>query len=185
MDSFLNRLNVLFYSMALCFLILCAFNYGTSFYLFDQEEIKTNIEVRSIKRLVYNRYINADEAVLSLDVSYDMRKAFNWNLKQLFVYVLVTYETPKKIKNEVIIQDYIIKNKNQAKRNYKNFITKYSLKDYYNGLRNNLIYLQICYKYMPIVGFSRSFEGAKISYQLPPEYFDALPSNYPLYYPDK
>ncbi|KAI4839286.1 signal peptidase complex subunit 3 [Plasmodium brasilianum] len=185
MDNFLNRLNVIFYSMALCFLVLCVFNYGTSFYLFDEKEMVTNIQVKSVKRIVYNRYIKGDEVVLSLDLSYDMRKAFNWNLKQLFLYVLVTYQTPEKVKNEVIIQDYIIKNKKTAKKNFKNFITKYSLKDYYNGLRNNLIILQVCYKYMPIVGFARSYEGAKISYRLPAEYFDSLPSNYPLYYPDK
>ncbi|GAB65620.1 signal peptidase, partial [Plasmodium cynomolgi strain B] len=185
MDNVLNRLNVLSYSMALCFFALCLFNYGTSFYLFDEKEMSTNIKVKSVKRLVYNRHIKGDEAVLSLDLSYDMSKAFNWNLKQLFLYVLVTYETPEKVKNEVIIQDYIITNKNVAKKSYKNFLTKYSLKDYNNGLRNNNINLQICYKYMPIVGLSRSYEGAKISYKLPGEYFDNLPSNYPLYYPDK
>ncbi|CRG99251.1 signal peptidase complex subunit 3, putative [Plasmodium relictum] len=185
MDSFLNRLNIIFYSMAFCFFILCLFNYGTSFYLFDEKEIKTQIKVNHVKRFVYNRYIKGDEVVLSLDLSFDMRKAFNWNLKQLFVYVLVTYETPKKVRNEVIIQDYIITKKKYAKRNYKNFLTKYSLKDYSNGLRNNLIHLQVCYKYMPIAGFTRSFEGDKISYKLPSDYFDNLPSNYPFYYPDK
>ncbi|KJP89470.1 hypothetical protein AK88_00913 [Plasmodium fragile] len=185
MDSVLNRLNVISYSMALCFLTLCLFNYGSSFYLFDEKAMSTNIKVKSVKRLVYNRHIKGDEAVLSLDLSYDMSKAFNWNLKQLFLYVLVTYETPEKVKNEVIIQDYIITNKNLAKRSYKNVLTKYSLKDYKNGLRNNNIKLQVCYKYMPIVGLSRTYEGAKISYQLPEEYFDNLPSSYPLYYPDK
>lgn len=161
------------------------FNYGTSFYLFDEKEIKTNLNVNSIKRFIYNRYIQGDELVLSLDLSYDMRKAFNWNLKQLFVYVMVTYKTPIHSRNEVIIQDYIITNKNNAQKSYKNFITKYSLKDYSNGLKNNTIQLQVYYKYMPYVGFSRTYTGDKVSYRLPPEYFDNLSSSYRIYYPDK
>ncbi|SBS81798.1 signal peptidase complex subunit 3, putative [Plasmodium ovale] len=185
MDNFLNRINVLFYSMAFCFIILCTFNFGTSFYLFDEKEIKTAIDLKSVRRLVYNKYIKGDEAVLTLDLSFDMRKAFNWNLKQIFLYVLVTYETPEKIQNEVIIHDFILNNKNEAIGNFKNILNKYSLKDYYNGLRNNTIQLQVCYKYMPKVGFSRSYEGAKISYRLPNEYFDKLSAKYPLYSPDR
>ncbi|VWU48528.1 signal peptidase complex subunit 3, putative [Hepatocystis sp. ex Piliocolobus tephrosceles] len=185
MDSFINRINVIFYSMTICFVILCVVNYGTSFYLFNEKDVSTNIKVRNVKRFVYNKYINADEAVFTLDLSYDMRHAFNWNLKQLFVYVLVTYKTPIKSINEVIIQDYIIENKNDAKKTYKNIIPKYSLKDYSNGLKNNTIQLQVCYKYMPIIGLARSYEGAKITYKLPDEYFDNLPSRFPLYHPDK
>ncbi|CAD2086319.1 signal peptidase complex subunit 3, putative [Plasmodium vinckei lentum] len=185
MDTLLNRINIIFYSMALCLVTLCLFNYGSSFYLFDENNIITNVKVKSVKRLVYNKYINGDEAVLSLDLSYDMTKAFNWNLKQLFVYVLVTYETPEKAENEVIIQDYIINSPDHATRADKNFITKYSLKDYYNGLRNNLINVQVCYKYMPIIGISRTYHGAKTSYMMPDEYFDTMPAKYPLYYPDK
>lgn len=175
----------MFYSVVCAFAVLCVFNYGTSYYLFNEHDIKTNLKVHSVHRFVFNRYIKADEVVMSLDLSYDMTKAFNWNLKQLFVYVLATYKTPIHDRNEVIIHDSIITKKQNAKKSFKNMLTEYSLKDYSNHLRNNTIELQVCYKYMPYVGFAKTYKGHKISYKLPAEYFDRLPTSYPVYYPDK
>lgn len=40
-----------------------------------------------------------DRALLSFDLDADLRPAFHWNLKQLFVFVLAEYETKANVRN--------------------------------------------------------------------------------------
>lgn len=38
-----------------------------------------------------------DQALIYLDIDADLRPLFNWNSKQLFVYIYVEYITPKNV----------------------------------------------------------------------------------------
>ena len=42
-----------------------------------------------------------DQAILSLGIDADLRSVFNWNVKQLFVYVTAEYETEANVLNQV------------------------------------------------------------------------------------
>ena len=49
-----------------------------------------------------------DQAVLTLGIDADLRSVFNWNVKQLFVYVTAEYETDANVLNQVVVWDTII-----------------------------------------------------------------------------
>ena len=66
-----------------------------------------NFRLKNLKSLRNHRGI--DQAVLSFDLNADLRPAFHWNLKQLFVYVVAEYETSANPLNQVIIWDKIVK----------------------------------------------------------------------------
>ena len=66
-----------------------------------------NFRLKNLKSLRNHRGI--DQAVMSFDLNADLRPAFHWNLKQLFVYVVAEYETSANPLNQVIIWDRIVK----------------------------------------------------------------------------
>ena len=39
-----------------------------------------------------------DQAILSLQIDADLRSVFNWNVKQLFVYITAEYETEANVR---------------------------------------------------------------------------------------
>ena len=49
-----------------------------------------------------------DQAILSLQIDADLRSVFNWNVKQLFVYITAEYETEANTLNQVVVWDQII-----------------------------------------------------------------------------
>ena len=49
-----------------------------------------------------------DRALLSFDLDVDFKPAFHWNIKQLFVYVVASYESNKNPVNNVVLWDKII-----------------------------------------------------------------------------
>merc|ERR1712224_198750 len=78
--------------------------------------------------------IEADVAVLRFNMTVDLRKVWNWNVKMLFVYVTVEYETDDHPLNQVIIWDHIVLEKENAIINKKEALNKYSLFDHGHGL---------------------------------------------------
>ena len=48
------------------------------------------------------------QAVLTLGIDADLRSVWNWNVKQLFVYVTAEYETKPNVLNQVVVWDTII-----------------------------------------------------------------------------
>lgn len=57
-----------------------------------------------------------DQAILSLGINADLRSVFNWNVKQLFVYITAEYETEANVLNQVVVWDSIINDVSQACR---------------------------------------------------------------------
>jgi len=50
----------------------------------------------------------SDVAMLNLNIQADMSPVFNWNVKQLFVYLVAEYSTMKNVVNQVVLWDKII-----------------------------------------------------------------------------
>ena len=112
-----------------------------------------------------------DRALLSFDVQADLTPAFHWNLKQLFVFVLAEYQTPKNELNQVILWDRIVETEEQAKLDERNIYVKYALIDQANELRNTSINYFLVWDHMPVTGrlfMDKGFGSKKI---LPKEYF--------------
>lgn len=95
MHSFWQRLNaIFFYSLSvLGFLAFAAA--GTTFW--HESDPKINI---SLKKIMLRKISGAghDQAIISLALDADLRSVFNWNVKQLFVYVTAEYETEANVR---------------------------------------------------------------------------------------
>ncbi|KAI8871307.1 SPC22-domain-containing protein [Ramicandelaber brevisporus] len=52
---------------------------------------------------------------INFSIDADLSHLFDWNTKQLFLYLSVEYETPKHGRNQVVIWDKIVKSKEEAR----------------------------------------------------------------------
>ena len=93
-----------------------------------------------------------DQAILSLAIDADLRSVFNWNVKQLFVYVTAEYETEDNVLNQVVVWDSIISEESQARIRTDTVVNKYSLIDQGYGLRDNNISLCLNWNIVPSTG---------------------------------
>merc|ERR1712204_160507 len=70
---------------------------------------KPRIELTLEKILLRKIYgAGHDQAILTLGINADLRSVFNWNVKQLFVYITAEYETDANVLNQVVVWDTII-----------------------------------------------------------------------------
>ena len=60
-----------------------------------------------------------------LTVLLDMTPVFNWNCKELFLYLVAEYETPKNKLNQVVLWDKIINRGEDSFLNMKKTSNKY------------------------------------------------------------
>lgn len=110
------------------------------------------LELRTLKSL--KSHGGVDRALLSFDIDVDMAPAFHWNVKQLFVYVVASYETESKKVNQVVIWDKILEAINPDKHiRDENVFVKYALVDQGDELRGKEVKLQLMWDHMPITGF--------------------------------
>ena len=110
------------------------------------------LELRTLKSL--KSHGGVDRALLSFDIDVDMAPAFHWNVKQLFVYVVASYETESKKVNQVVIWDKILEAINPEKHiRDENVFLKYALVDQGDELRGKDVKLQLMWDHMPITGF--------------------------------
>jgi len=99
--------------------------------------------------------------------------AFHWNIKQLFVYVVATYET-KGRSNQVVLWDKIVEADDKKHLKEKRTFVKYALVDKRGGeLRGKDITLRLEWDHMPITGLlyldKQSISSAS-HFMLPSEY---------------
>ena len=104
-----------------------------------------------------------------------MAPAFHWNIKQLFVYVVASYESTKNTNNQIVIWDKIVEaaHPEEMKINLENVFVKYALVDQGDELRGKEVKLQLMWDHMPITGLlymgEQPIEEAS-SFTLPTEY---------------
>ncbi|KAG8678890.1 hypothetical protein FRC08_017399, partial [Ceratobasidium sp. 394] len=60
---------------------------------------------------------------------YNLTPLFTWNTKQLFVYIIADCTNEKRITNEVVLWDRIVRRKRDTKLNIESARGRYSLKD--------------------------------------------------------
>ena len=79
-----------------------------------------------------------DRAFLYFDVKADLTTVFNWNVKQLFLFVVCEYETRTNTLNQVVIWDKIVTEEENAKFDLTGVPNKYYLTDHADELRYDL-----------------------------------------------
>ncbi|XP_065159196.1 signal peptidase complex subunit 3 [Atheta coriaria] len=174
MHSVLQRGNALFaYALSVlacltfaCFVSTVFLNYRT------QADMKTvTVVVKNVPDYSASREKN-DLGFLTFDLHTDLTHLFNWNVKQLFLYLTAEYETASNKLNQVVLWDKIILRGENAVLDFKNANTKYYFWDDGNGLKNNKnITLTLSWNIIPNAGFLPNiFSHGSHSFKFPTDY---------------
>lgn len=76
-----------------------------------------------------------DLGFITFDLESNLTSLFNWNVKQLFLFLTAEYKTADNVLNQVVLWDKIIRRGENAALDFKNMNTKYYFWDDGNGLR--------------------------------------------------
>mmetsp|Transcript_7835 Transcript_7835/g.7387 ORF Transcript_7835/g.7387 Transcript_7835/m.7387 type:complete len:177 (+) Transcript_7835:99-629(+) len=96
-----------------------------------------------------------DRALLNFDLHVDLNPAFHWNIKQLFVYVVASYETDRNPNNQIVLWDKIVEATDPPKSKIikqDSIFVKYALVDQAADLRGRDVKLQVLWDHMPLTG---------------------------------
>lgn len=168
MESYPNRANAVFCSMLVCMSALAIGNIASSSFL--TSPISGSISSKGVYAFGYNYVLQGDQAVLALDIKADLRGLFQWNAKQLFMFVVAEYESPQHRTNQVVIFDRIITDESAALLDLVNIASKYHLRDKGRGLRGRMITLKLQVVYHPIVGRIYTQTVASSTFRMPAQY---------------
>lgn len=111
-----------------------------------------------------------DRLLLNIDVDAELAPAFNWNVKQLFAYVVAEYKTKTNSFNQVILWDKVVKSAEEAHLMEKDMTVKYGLIDEGAGLRNTSVTLMLYWDHMPLTGTLFMHSVAVDTFEAPGEY---------------
>ncbi|GAU98009.1 hypothetical protein RvY_09213 [Ramazzottius varieornatus] len=139
MHNILARLNAV---LAFSFTVLA----GLTFLCFLTTAFKdysTDVRVRDLTGRVNVAYVNGlgevEEAIITGDLEVDLTPLFDWNAKELFVYLIAEYVTPNTPNsfNQIVLWDRIIQRGQPAKINQKKFAQEYRFLDDSKALKAN------------------------------------------------
>merc|ERR1712110_994886 len=113
-----SRANSLSTVIMYAFCAVAAAAFFTTHYLEKSTETKLHVHKAVVKRIQEFDTLDSlnDAAFLTFDLEVDTKDLFNWNVKQLFMYLVVTYQTDKNDINEVVIWDKIVWRKDMLKK---------------------------------------------------------------------
>uniref|UniRef100_A0A915PCV6 isopentenyl-diphosphate Delta-isomerase n=4 Tax=Meloidogyne TaxID=189290 RepID=A0A915PCV6_9BILA len=81
--------------------------------MFAVKSVKVEISAANPRIRSMSDYTNeegkSDLAMVSLNIHADMSPIFNWNVKQLFIFLVAEYSTMKNVINQVVLWDKIVK----------------------------------------------------------------------------
>ncbi|XP_002165721.1 signal peptidase complex subunit 3 isoform X1 [Hydra vulgaris] len=157
MHTVLSRLNVVF---AYCLSVLGAITVGcflSTYILLPYHE--PNVSYAVSKQLVKHvRDFTAvraknDMGFLKFNLKSDLEPLFNWNVKQLFLYLTAEYKTKSNELNQVVLWDKIIKRGENAYLDLQDMNSKYYFFDDGAGLKGHKnITLTLSWNLIPNAG---------------------------------
>ncbi|RHY22829.1 hypothetical protein DYB32_009384 [Aphanomyces invadans] len=149
--------------------IMCTMTTLTTFF-HTPAPVVTKLELNQVHSL-RNFRDKTDRAVLSFDLDADLSSVFNWNTKQLFVYVVAEYASRTNVVNQVVVWDAIVPTRHEAHLVRTNENVKYFLADQTNELRDADVTLKLKWDVMPVCGQLLQYGAGEASFRLPSEYF--------------
>lgn len=174
MHSLLSRGNaILAYTLSVlacltfvCFISTLFIDYRTRASLSTVKVVVKNVPDYSASRE------KNDLGFLTFNLQTDLTHLFNWNVKQLFLYLTAEYTTPNNVLNQVVLWDKIILRGENAVLDFKNMNTKYYYWDDGNGLRGNQnVTLMLSWNIIPNAGLLPSIVAiGQHAFQFPSEY---------------
>ena len=91
-------------------------------------------------------------AHLKFDVEADFAPLFHWNTKQIFLYLVASYEGDKYGSNEITVWDSIIQSKDAARVNVLGKKNKYAIGDIEKKFNGRDVKFELHWNVMPQVG---------------------------------
>lgn len=163
MHSFFNRVQsaassfstiVLFVSIVVaCMSWLQLYASGASHCVSRISNVQPKVTLRTSRRFG-STGAPKENARISFDLDVDLTPLFNWNTKQVFVYLAADYDGLRSdVKNSVTFWDMIIPNKKDAVLKLKNQRGKYSVWDTSNTLAGRNATIKLKWNVQPHVGF--------------------------------
>ncbi|XP_072170863.1 signal peptidase complex subunit 3-like [Diadema setosum] len=161
MNTLLSRANTIF---AFTLSVLAALTF-LCFLTTVNLDTRKSVSIKTSKHTVRETYTQygeyADLGGFYFDLTANLEPLFNWNTKQLFIYLTAEYETEKNKLNQVVIWDKIIKRtSNNAKLNFDRIQPKYPFFDDGHGLRSNQnVTLTLSWNIIPNAGLLPRIAG--------------------------
>uniref|UniRef100_A0A8C5WCV1 Signal peptidase complex subunit 3 n=1 Tax=Leptobrachium leishanense TaxID=445787 RepID=A0A8C5WCV1_9ANUR len=114
----------------------------------------------------------SDLGFITFDINADLQPIFDWNVKQLFIYLSAEYSTRNNALNQVVLWDKIILRGDNPKLSLKDMKSKYFFFDDGNGLKSNRnITLTLSWNVVPNAGILPLVTGSgQISIPFPDTY---------------
>ncbi|KIM69606.1 hypothetical protein SCLCIDRAFT_103113 [Scleroderma citrinum Foug A] len=147
--------------------------------LFLTADPKGKVDIVSLK--VYNakakRYPFKEQefGFVKFDIDADLQSLFNWNTKQLFVYLEAEYSNVQGVNNTIVLWDRIVRRKEDAHVTVSSGRNKYKFKELSESFRNApSAEFSLKYNVMPYVGLLTYGEAARTEAHEIPETRDAI-----------
>ena len=153
MDTYSNRTSTLFTTFTTVLFTVAALNHLTSYFYSSSPVASIAVTTGSTIDFTEYKPYKADQVKFDFDLSIDLTSVNNWNVNQLYVFVVASYETSKNDKNEIVVYDRILRDVSEFKFTLKNVKNKYVLRDEFKGtLAGKKIKLSVRYQVMPVFG---------------------------------
>lgn len=159
MHTFMSRFNALAaFSMSVVALLTFMFAMSTSYKSYGN---LAKVDIKIVKSLVrrmpdYNMP-NASENDLGLvqfNLEADFEDCFDWNVKQLFIYLTANYKTSTNVVNQVILWDHVLNRGEKSQLDLKYQSPEYYMWDDGFGLLGNKnVTLTLSVNVIPNAGF--------------------------------
>ncbi|KAL4073774.1 signal peptidase 22 kDa subunit [Scleroderma citrinum] len=178
MHSIFARINSVSSLLSTCMMVLLAAVAVSS--LFLTTDPKGKVDIVSLK--VYNakakRYPFKEQefGFLKFDIDVDLQPLFNWNTKQLFIYLEAEYSSAQgKTNNTIVLWDRIVRRKEDAHIVVSSGRNKYKFKELSESFKNaSPAEFSLKYNVMPYVGLLTYGEAARTEAHEIPEARDAI-----------
>ncbi|KAH9895177.1 signal peptidase subunit [Cubamyces lactineus] len=169
MHTVYSRINNVSAMLSTCIMVLLA-AVSLSTFVFTADP-KGDLSVSSIQVFPGNarRYANKNQdfAFVNFNLTADLTPLFNWNTKQLFLYVSAEYENKRGVKNEVVIWDRIVRRKEDAQLSVAGR-NKYAFRELSASFKNaGPAHYTLKYNVMPYVGALTYGEAARTAEPVP------------------
>ncbi|KTW29753.1 hypothetical protein T552_00960 [Pneumocystis carinii B80] len=164
MYSTIQRLNTLSSLWVNALFFLCLWITVSTY--FDNKYATSNVKLisaqRKTARISYSfRNIRQEYAFIRFELDTDVRPLFEWNTKQVFIYVVGSYVSSKNYPyNEVIIWSRTIRRKKDGMIRVRNQENVYSFNDIEGSFMNKNLTLCMYYNIMPQVGILKWGNGS-------------------------
>uniref|UniRef100_A0A8C1XVF7 Signal peptidase complex subunit 3 n=1 Tax=Cyprinus carpio TaxID=7962 RepID=A0A8C1XVF7_CYPCA len=163
MNTVLSRANSLF---AFSLSVMAALTFGCFITTaFKDRSVPVDIHVSKVMIKNVDDFTGprerSDLGFVTFDISANLQPIFDWNVKELFLYLTAEYSTKSNALNQVVLWDRIVLRGDNTKLNLKDVKSKYFFFDDGSGLRaNKNITLILSWNVVPNAGILPSVMGS-------------------------